>query len=242
MKNVESAAHQFKDLISSARKVLLLTRTQASTDGVAATLALAEIVKSLGRPVILATPEKLADSFSHLPGVAQFKTSVGPKALVVSIDHEPGSIAKVSYDEQGDKFNLVITPVSGRSVNPENVNFSYSGGDYDLVIALDTPDLALLGPLYEAEAEVWSKLPLVNIDRHSANTQYGLLNAVDHESASTSEVTTRLILAAKLPLPKAAAELLLLGIREATNGFQNAGPGSFETAADLTRFIRGGRG
>lgn len=241
MKNVESSANQFKDLLQSARQVLLLTRTQASTDGVAATLALGRVIRSFGRGVLLATPEKLSDSFNGLPGIQEFKTSVGPKSLVVSIDHEPGSIAKVSYGEEGNKFNLVVTPVAGRQVRAENVNFSFSGGDYDLVVALDTPDLALLGSLYESEAATWEHMPLVNIDRHPANTQFGRVNVLDHEAASTSEVVGRLVVAAKLPLPKDAAELLLLGIREATGNFQNSGPGSFEVAASLARVTRGGR-
>lgn len=242
MKTVESAASQIKELVQHAKKVLLVTRTQASTDGVAATLALAESIKAFGREVVLAVPDKLPENLSVLPGADKFTTNLGPKSLVISLDYEPGSISKVSYGTQGKKFNLVVTPSNGANVTPENVNFSYSGGDYNLVMVLDTADPALLGHLYEQEKETLEHLPVINIDRHPANTQFGKVNALDHEATTTSEIVSRIISATKLPLPKISAELLLLGIREGTTNFQNAGPGSFESAAYLSRKIKGGPG
>jgi nanoRNase/pAp phosphatase (c-di-AMP/oligoRNAs hydrolase) len=242
MKNVESSAPHLKELIQHSRKVLVVTRSQASLDAVAATLALAETLRAFGRTVILATPEKLGSHLANLPGVNAFVTSIGPKSLVVSIDHEPGTIGKVSYAEEGSKFNLVITPQPGKAVGADNVNFSYSGGDYDLVIILDTPDQALLGGLNDSEAQMWQSIPFVNIDRHPANTQYGKVNILDPDSPSTSGIIVRLIIATKLPLTKVAAELLLMGIRDATKNFDQAGPDSFEEATQLSRIIRGQTG
>lgn len=238
MKTVESSASQIKELLQHARRVLLTTHGQGSLDGLAATLGLADSIKTFGREVII-TSANPVDTAANLAGADKFSQALASKSLTISLDYQPGSIEKVSYGTEGNKFNLVITPSKGHNFSPENVNYAYSGSDYDLVFVLDTADLALLGSIYESEGETWQRLPVINIDRHSANTQYGKVNVLDPEASSTSEIVARLISAAKLPLTKDGAELLLRGIKEATGNFGNAGPGSFERAADLSRIIRG---
>lgn len=239
MQNVESAAKQVKELVQHALSVLVVTRSSANTDGLSAALALAESLRAFGRAVHVATPGKLPDHLTALPGAQHVKTEFGRKSFVISLDYQPGSIAKISYGPEGNKYNVVITPADGTRFTPEQVNFSYSGSDYDLVFVVDTADLALLGDLYEAEKEAWSARPLVNIDRHPANTQFGKVNVVDHEGRSTAAIVFRLLEAAKLPLNSAVAELLLLGLREATDGFAKASPDNFEQAARLSRVISG---
>lgn len=241
MTNVESAASQIKELLQHARRVLIVTRSPASRDGAAASLALFLSVKRFGREVQLVSPGPLSGEAKSLPGSDQFTAGLGPRGLLISLDYEPNSIAKVSYEAAGDKFNLIVTPSNGHSFTAGNVSYSQVGSEYDLVIVLDTAELSLLGDLAEAEKDHWAKIPLINIDRHPANTQYGKVNCLDHEASSTCEVTARLILAAKLPLTSEVAQLLMTGLKEGSNNFQNAGPGTFEAAADLTRIIRGAR-
>ncbi len=238
MKSIESAASQIRDLVSQARKVLVTTHASAGLDGVAASLALAQSLRSFGKEVILAAPSPLNDTQRALPGSDQFKAGLGPRSLIVSIDYEPGSIQKVSYGTTGNKFNLVVTPGKGKQINADEVDFAYSGGDYNLVIVLDTADPGLLGDIYETEGQAWANLPVINIDRHPANTQFGQVNAIDPEAKSVSEIVARLLLAAKLPFSKETADLLLRGIREATKDFDDAGPGSFEVAAQIKRELQ----
>lgn len=242
MSNIESHAGQIKDLLQHARRVLLVTRAPATLDGAAASLALLQAIKRFGREVTLATPGDLSDRAKSLPGSGQFVTSLGPKGLVISLENEPNSISKVSYETVGNRFNLVVTPAPGQRFTSDKVSFSETEPQHDLVIVLDTADLPILGKLYEGEREIWNKLPLVNIDHHPANTQFGKVNVLDHEASSTCEVTARLMIAAKLPLNKETADLLLMGIREGSNSFQNAGPGTFDLAAALTRASRNQNG
>lgn len=239
MQNVEQAAKQVKDLVQRSRSVLVVTRSDSSADGFSAALALAESLRAFGRSVHVAAPEKLPDHLTGLPGAQHVKTNLGGKSFVISLDYQPGSIAKISYGPEGNKYNVVITPAAGAKFTPEQVNFSYSDGDYDLVFVVDTADLALLGDLHESEKEAWSVLPLVNIDRHPANTQFGKVNVVDHEEHSTAAITFRLLQTAKLPLNRTVAELLLLGLREATESFTKARPSNFDQAAQLSRIISG---
>ncbi len=90
-------------------------------------------------------------------------------------------------------------------------------GPFDLVIALDSSDLARLGDSYDsAQLE---HLPLLNVDHHVTNTQFGTVNWVDAASASTCEMV--LLLADKLgvPLTPPIATCLLTGVVTDTRGF-----------------------
>lgn len=239
MNSPYSSGSQIKDLLQHARQVLLVTKAPATLDGAAACLALAGSIKRFGREVTLVTPGELSEPVRGLPGATLFATSLTPRGLVITLENEPNSVSKVNYETVGNKFNLVVTPAPGHDFTADQVSFAKTGSSHDLVIVLDTADLPLLGKLYEAEQAAWASLPLLNIDRHPANTQYGRVNVLDHEASSTCEVTARIMIAAKLPLPRESAELLLLGIRDASSNFQNAGPGTFELAATLTRHVRG---
>lgn len=239
MNSPYSSGSQIKDLLQHARRVLLVTKAPATLDGAAACLALAGSIKRFGRDVTLVSPGELSESARGLPGATSFATSLTPRGLVITLENEPNSVSKVSYETVGNKFNLVVTPAPGHDFTSDQVSFAKTGSEYDLVVVLDTADLPLLGKLHEAEHSTWANLPLINIDRHPANTQYGRVNVLDLEASSTCEVTAQLLLAAKLPLTRETAELLLLGIRDASNNFQNAGPGTFELAATLTRHARG---
>lgn len=242
MNSPYSSGSQIKDLLQHGRHVLLVTKAPATLDGAAASLALASSIKRFGREVTLVSPGELSESARNLPGAGEFTTSLIPRGLVITLENEPNSVSRVSYETVGNKFNLVVTPSPGHDFTSDQVSFAKTGSTYDLVIVLDTADLPLLGGLYEAEHSNWDDLPLINIDRHPANSQYGRVNVLDLEASSTCEVTARILLAAKLPLTKDTAELLLLGIRDASNNFQNAGPGTFELAATLTRHARGQTG
>jgi nanoRNase/pAp phosphatase (c-di-AMP/oligoRNAs hydrolase) len=239
MKTVESSASQIKELLQHSRTVLLVTKSAASRDGVAAALALAEAIRSFGRTVVLASPEELTEEQKTLSGADKFVNFVAPRSLVISLDYEPGSIDKIGYGPEGNRFNLRVTPAAGKSVSTENVHYAYSGVNYDLVFVLNSADLALLGNLYEAEKETWAQLPLVNIDHHPANTQYGKVNVLSQEVTSTCEIVYHLISAMKIPFPKESAELLLTGIKLATANFNEARPETFEVAAALARKIKG---
>lgn len=91
---------------------------------------------------------------------------------------------------------------------------------YDLVITLDCSDLARLGKVY-TPALAW--LPLVNVDHHITNLNFGAINLVDGEATSCAEVVYRLAQTLDWPLTAAAAQCLLTGIVTDTRGFRISG-------------------
>lgn len=108
---------------------------------------------------------------------------------------------------------------------------SYPGPD--LVIALDCSDVRRLGKLVVPDSD--EALPVINIDHHITNQQFGALNLVDATATSTCEILYRLARALDWPIDARAAQCLLAGIVGDTMGFRtaNVSPPVLAIAHDL---------
>ena len=82
--------------------------------------------------------------------------------------------------------------------------------------------------------------PVINIDHHASNNDFGQINLVDVVAASTTEVLYKVLLEAEQKYEKKlitedVATLLLAGIITDTGSFQhaNTSPKSMEVSAEL---------
>ena len=90
----------------------------------------------------------------------------------------------------------------------------------DALIALDCADRERMGDIVEAPG--WQAAPILNIDHHVTNTQFGQVNWVDTSATATSEMVLRLIDHMRIPLSASIAANLLHGIVGDTLGFRTA--------------------
>ncbi len=111
-------------------------------------------------------------------------------------------------------------------------------GDYELIVVTDCGDLARVGPVLESHAELFSRLPIVNIDHHKSNPGFGTADWIDADAAATCEMVTLLV--ARLGLPLSAgngviAANLMAGLVIDTANFQhsNTSPRTLRVAAEL---------
>ncbi len=91
------------------------------------------------------------------------------------------------------------------------------GRGYDLVVTLDCSDMQRLGKAY---SPALAGIPLVNIDHHITNLDFGAVNLVDPDASSTAELVHRLAEALQWPIGPEAAQCLLLGIVSDTRSFR----------------------
>ena len=103
-------------------------------------------------------------------------------------------------------------------------------GRFDLIISLDCSDIDRLGKVYDPEA--LSGVPIINIDHHTTNKDFGQINWVDPQAAATAQMLVRLIRALRIELTPDIATCLLNGILTDTLGFRTAAttPEVMETA------------
>jgi phosphoesterase RecJ-like protein len=91
------------------------------------------------------------------------------------------------------------------------------GSGYDLVITLDCSDMQRLGKAFGPSL---AGKPLINIDHHITNLDFGAVNLVDPTASSTAEIVYRLAEALGWPVGPKAAQCLLTGIITDTRSFQ----------------------
>jgi phosphoesterase RecJ-like protein len=79
--------------------------------------------------------------------------------------------------------------------------------------------------------------PLINIDHHATNTQFGTVNWIEDRASSTCELVYRLLRAGDWPISPLTASLLYAGIQTDTLGFSlpTTNPSALRAAADLVQ-------
>src|SRR5258708_1300968 len=141
-----------KTSLSQTKKAILLLGSTPNFDMVASALGFALALKARGIDVQVASLAEMRVEFSRLVGVDQVRGKIGNRNLVVSFDYTEDQVEKVSYSisEDGKRFNLVIAPKSGiRPLDPESVNFEYSGADAEFIALFGVNSFEELGSFYD---------------------------------------------------------------------------------------------
>jgi len=91
------------------------------------------------------------------------------------------------YDVKDGKLDITLVPKQGEWTEKD---FAFKQGQdrYDLVIAVDAPDMKSLGGLFREKADFLYRTTVINVDCASNNESWGQVNLVDLNAVSTSEV------------------------------------------------------
>ncbi len=109
--------------------------------------------------------------------------------------------------------------------------------DFDLVVAVDMSDLKRTGGLYRDE---WrSTHPLLVIDHHETNLNFGDINLVEPDAAATALVMEPLITALGVPIRDEIATCLLTATLTDTRGMRTNST-TIEVMESICRFVRAG--
>jgi len=197
--------------IKDAKSVGLLVPPGATVDTVSASLALYHLFFSGERKVTPIVPGQIPKEVLALPASAAIRSDFGPKKLVVTLNTSRTPIEKVSYRAEEGKFQLVIHPLE-RTFSVEDVEYSYEGLDFDLLIILGVQKISDLGELYQKNKAEFSKTTIINMDVSPSNENYGQINIVDPSRSCLSELIFRQLLAWEMVPSKEAARCLLTGL------------------------------
>jgi phosphoesterase RecJ-like protein len=142
---------------------------------------------------------------------------------------------------------IEIVPVISDGKLPKSLNFlpgvkhalKYGEDElpeFDLLCLLDCSDRRRLAGFYEDDpGRVEGDYPIVNIDHHVTNDNYGQVNIVVPQAAATAEVMAELIKYWGIKLTKPIAQCLLAGIYGDTLGLRtdSTSPWTMRTSAEL---------
>lgn len=116
---------------------------------------------------------------------------------------------------------------------------SQPNGEYDLIVSLDCSDVRRMGTPYQTLSRQNYPIPIINIDHHVTNVDFGELNWVDPTAVAAAEMVLELVETMGTPLDADMATCLLTGIVCDTRGFRTANTSSKVMAA-ATRLMEAG--
>lgn len=218
-----------KNLIEKSRDILVFSSPELQGDNLGSVLALFYTLKKSGGNVntnIGDVPEK-------------FRFLIGPLAansdnFIISINTEGKEISQMRYEKNHKDLKIYLALNGGRIKN-DDVSFApFPNAE----IISSHPDLLITVGVQSLEnipQSFWNS-PILNIDNHPQNENFGEVNLIEMTS-SLAEIVTNLIksMGKEELLSKEAAACLLTGVIWSSQNFRSpkTRPKTFETAAFL---------
>ncbi len=226
-------------LIEQHQKLLIIPHANVDPDGLSSALACYQMFTAMGKDVTVICPDTKPEALKFLPGFEKLDEQISDnKDFIVTINLDDGvEVDKLRYTVEDNKVNIIVMPKKGQ-IKQQQIMLSEGGYGWDLIVVVDTADLALLGSFYKDHLDLFSSVPILNIDHHISNTLHGQLQLIDPTAASATEVLYSWftqVPSFKDKITADMATLLLTGLITDTRSFQNPNttPRSLEVAAEL---------
>lgn len=232
---ITQSLDQVKTNLSQATSVYVLLPQNPTVDMVAGGLALYLTLKENNIQVSIASPSPMRVEFSRLVGVDKISQKIGNRNLVISLKSPQGSIEKVSANEKGDTFELVIIPKAGKKApQKDEITYTYAGAEAELLFIVGANALESLGDIYQTEKKLFTSAHTVSINKMLAKP-IAQTTVTDPEASSISEIINQLIEQLGFSIKDDIASNILAGIDSATNRFSSpvTSPNAFSLAGKL---------
>jgi phosphoesterase RecJ-like protein len=233
-----SVEDQIVQQLLKSQHVLLLASAPADGDSLGSAVSFYRMLTKMGKRATVICPETVPKDLKFLPLMEKVAGEFqSEKSFVITVT---GNVKEVHHQIAPGKVNILVTPEEGTTISEKEISFSQGAMDYDLIITVDTGDLQQLGKIYEQHPDMFYKIPLINIDHHVSNNEFGLINLVDITASSTTQILVPLFRKMEQAtgmkfLDEDTATLLLVGLVTDTGSFQhsNTTPQAFAVAAEL---------
>jgi len=228
---------QAVELIGRSKNILITSREQATMDSISSALAIGLVLKKLNKTFDIVIPhfdsKRLPD---FLPSSPEIRSTLGAvRAFHLSVDVRETPLSELMYDVKDGKLEITIVPKQGEWSDAD-ISLKPGSDRYDLVIAIDTPDLASLGDVFRHKADFFYRTTVINIDCSSTNEYWGQVNLVDLNAVATSEVVCGFLSRwNKQHIDADVATAILTGMIARTRSFRtsNVTPKTLRLSSDL---------
>ncbi len=226
-----------KQLLRS-NHILILPSAPADGDSLGSALSLYKILKKIGKKATVISSEAVPKDLKFLPMIEKIGGEFNEGGeFIITVDAD---VKDVRHEITPGKVNLVLTPAIGQNISSEHVSFGRGTDDYDVIVTVDTGDLVQLGKFRDENMDLFHRLPLLNIDHHASNGEFGTINHIDITASATTQMLVPIIQKLEQEtgielMDPDIATLLLAGIITDTGSFQhsNTTPKAFSVAAQL---------
>ncbi len=139
-----------------------------------------------------------------------------------------GWVLVAAWRHAGEDVGRVFVPACADPVpvqlrwlpGSERITTAAPPGPWDVVVGLDASDAPRLGAVFRPAD--YGAAPVVILDHHVTNLQFGALNYVDTSAVATAQIVVDLVDALSAPIGPEAAICLLTGLVTDTLGFRTA--------------------
>jgi len=239
---MEGTKQQIAKLINKRNKILVATPENACGDALGSAFALVNTLKKLNKDIQVIVPEVLPKKFKFLNKHSETNPlsfhHFKEREFVLTVKNPENHINNLYYQKQDGLLHIYL---KGRQEIKENEFAIKRSHPFDLIFMIKARDYEKLGKVFEYNPELFIETPVINVDNHPDNENFGEINLIDITSSSVSEIIMELIhFIDRNLLDKTIATQILAGLIDATNNFQSPGtnPRTFNNAAVLIN--RGG--
>lgn len=221
----DSQLTEVKNLLPSAKSILIALPQGADTDKLAAGLSLFLSLNAAGKEVSIVSDDNMLVANSHLFGVDHIQknlpqTQGGNLTIILegvaASNNTVPTLQKLDWYADNNNLNLVFHVVPGQTFQPRQIIPHYQGSGFNLIFTIGAANLNSLGSVYLQNAASFSGVHLVNIDNQVNNTGFGTSNVVDPSTPAVSEIIVDVISSLGLPFDADTASNLLSGIFAST--------------------------
>ena len=229
---------QLEKLISESKNVLIVLPQNPTGDAIGSGWAFYFFLEKKGIIPTLAFADEFneVERFNFLPKPKNLSDSIAEaKEFILVFNTKFNKISNVKPEFLDDELKIYITPEKG-SIDPRDFCFIPAKSKYDLIVVLDSPDKETLGKISEESPDIFYEVPVVNIDHHPNNENFGQVNMVSITASSTAEAVYEIFEKLNPALvDENISNCLLAAIISGTESFQrkNTTPKSLQIAAKL---------
>ncbi len=221
----DSQITELKNLLPTAKNILIALPSNPSIDSLASALALFLTLEASGKQVSIVSDETIKVAQAGLFGIDHIQKNVSSTEggnLTLSLEGVAASdgtvpaLEKLDWAAEGNNLNLVFHVLPGQTFQPTRIVPHYQGSGFSLIFVIGALNLNALGNIYSSNPQIFSGTHVVNIDNQVGNTSFGQTNVLDTQSSSLSEIMVNLIADLGYSLDADSASNLLAGIFEST--------------------------
>jgi len=229
-----SPLQQAVETLQKNNRFLIVLPENLNGDALGCALALEEALKNSGKKIDIVCTEAIPEKLKWLPGQEKVKNKLTAwQDFIISVNTATNKISRLRYENETGVLKIFLTTPG--KVEEKDIRLEPGQFFYDLIIAIDAPDLESLGRAFEENTELFFGKSVLNIDHKAGNEHFGEINLIEPTAAACSEIITELIAGLGLTINEKIATLLLTGLIIKTRSFQNnrTTPQSLSLASDL---------
>jgi nanoRNase/pAp phosphatase (c-di-AMP/oligoRNAs hydrolase) len=247
----QESVQQINAILTPAKEAVIILKPHADFDTLASGLALGLSLKKIGRRARIVTPTALdhekilnginradiPESFSN--NLDQIVNYLPQKQLIMTVDYTNGSFSDGKLDKTENGLVLTLVPEPNQPpIEPLNINTQIIESKPDVIFTIELENLFNLNEFYRSNQNLFTKFPVINIDNHSNNMNFGKANLIDPKATSISEMVTLLLYDLRFTLDEDISKMLYSGMKVKTDNFsqKNFSANMLEAASISMRY------